>query len=139
MTNRDKISPIDGNRTSKVLWYLYWIFILLSIVLIGWTIYLKTIWTPDPATIGFFRPKKEKNIINVSAKANHETKVNVDNFFGKKPAIYKQKILPLSIDKKIIKRERCKISYTYTSIRNTRYSMVRQPSRNLSTRPLPTI
>lgn len=63
MTNRDKISPIDGNRTSKVLWYLYWIFILLSIVLIGWTIYLKTIWTPDPATIGFFRPKKEKNII----------------------------------------------------------------------------
>ena len=63
MTNRDKINPIDSNRTCKILWYLYWIFILLSVVLIAWTIYLKTIWTPDPDTIGYFRPKKEKNII----------------------------------------------------------------------------
>ena len=63
MTNRDNINPIDSNRTCKILWYLYWAFILLSMVIIGWTIYLKTVWTPDPATIGFFRPKKIKNVI----------------------------------------------------------------------------
>lgn len=63
MTDRDDIKQKDGNRTSKILWYLYWIFILLSTVLIIWTTYLKVIWRPNPATVSFFRPKKEKKII----------------------------------------------------------------------------
>ena len=77
MTNRDNIHPDDSNRTSKVLWYLYWVFILLSMVLIVWTTYLKVAWNPDPDTIGFFRPDKKKNLIkpNRGAIIDHNGKL----------------------------------------------------------------
>lgn len=63
MTDRDNININDSNKTSKVLWYLYWLFILMSAVLILWIIYLKVIWKPDPDTLHFFRPTTQKNVI----------------------------------------------------------------------------
>lgn len=61
MTDRRNIQK-DESRTSKALWYFYWLFILLSIFLIGWIIYLKLYW-PYPGTESYFRPKTVENVI----------------------------------------------------------------------------
>ena len=37
----------DRLKTSKILWYLYWVFILASIVLIAQIINLKVFWEPE--------------------------------------------------------------------------------------------
>ena len=50
-------------KTSKILWYLYWAFILASIVLICQMINLKVFWEPLEATEHLFRPKKSKEIL----------------------------------------------------------------------------
>ena len=61
MTNNKDIN--DRLKTSKILWYMYWGFIVLSIVLIVQMINLKVFWEPEPRTEKYFRPAKRKEII----------------------------------------------------------------------------
>lgn len=53
----------DKLRTSKILWYLYWVFILAAIVLLVQIINLKVFWEPEPQTAWRFRPTKKKEIL----------------------------------------------------------------------------
>lgn len=61
MTNNKDIN--DRLRTSKILWYLYWVFIAASIVLVAQIINLKVFWEPLPETAWRFRPTKKKEIL----------------------------------------------------------------------------
>ena len=61
MTDNKDIN--DRLKTSKILWYLYWGFIALSIVLLVQIINLKVFWEPEPQTAKYFRPVKRKEII----------------------------------------------------------------------------
>ena len=63
MAAGNNIGNNDRLRSSKLLWLLYWVFILTSIFLILWIAYLKIFWEPKPETAHFFRPKNEKNVI----------------------------------------------------------------------------
>ena len=56
---------IEDNKlwSSKLLWAIYWVFILASIFLIMWIAYLKIFWKPHAETAHFFRPRTEKSII----------------------------------------------------------------------------
>ena len=63
MAAGNNIGNNDRLRSSKLLWLLYWVFILTSIFLILWIAYLKVFWEPKPETAHFFRPKNEKNVI----------------------------------------------------------------------------
>ena len=58
-------NDIKDNKlwSSKLLWGVYWVFILASIVLILWIAYLKIFWEPNPKTAHYFRPKTVKNVI----------------------------------------------------------------------------
>lgn len=53
----------DRLRTSKILWYLYWMFIAASIVLLVQIINLKVFWEPEQETEEYFRPAKRQEII----------------------------------------------------------------------------
>lgn len=53
----------DKLRTSKILWYAYWVFIALSIVLLIQIVNLKVFWEPEPNTAWRFRPSKKKEIL----------------------------------------------------------------------------
>ena len=53
----------DKLKTSKILWYMYWGFILASIVLIIQIIHLKVFWEPRPTTEHYFRPRNRKEIL----------------------------------------------------------------------------
>ena len=53
----------DRLRTSKILWYLYWMFIAASIVLLVQIINLKVFWEPEQETEKYFRPAKRQEII----------------------------------------------------------------------------
>ena len=53
----------DRLRTSKILWYLYWVFIAASLVLVVQIIRLKVFWEPEPLTANLFRPSKSKEVI----------------------------------------------------------------------------
>ena len=61
MANNKDIN--DRLKTSKILWYLYWGFIALSIVLLAQIINLKVFWEPEPQTAKYFRPVKRKEIL----------------------------------------------------------------------------
>lgn len=61
MTDNKDIN--DRLKTSKILWYLYWGFIALSIVLLVQIINLKVFWELEPQTAKYFRPVKRKEII----------------------------------------------------------------------------
>ncbi len=53
----------DKLRTSKILWYLYWVFIIAAIVLLAQIVNLKLFWEPEPETAWRFRPTKKKEIL----------------------------------------------------------------------------
>lgn len=53
----------DRLRTSKILWYMYWMFIVASIVLVVRIVQLKVFWEPEPKTAWRFRPSKSKEVI----------------------------------------------------------------------------
>ena len=59
-----KHTPQDGKyRISKILWFLYCIFICASVLLIGRMIYIQFIWKPDAETVQYFQPKKYQHKI----------------------------------------------------------------------------
>lgn len=47
----------EKHRISRTLWVLYIFFLLLSLVIIGKTIYIQYFWEPDTQTIRHFKPK----------------------------------------------------------------------------------
>ena len=63
MASNSNIGKNDKLWSSKLLWAIYWVFILTSIFLILWIAYLKFFWQPDARTAHFFRPRNEKSII----------------------------------------------------------------------------
>ena len=67
----------DRLKTSKILWYLYWVFIAASIVLLGQMINLKVFWEAEPLTEKYFRPKKQQELIKPERGAilDHKGKI----------------------------------------------------------------
>ena len=48
----------DKHRISKILWFLYCLFLILSVVLICQIINIQYIWEPDPDTLEYFQPRR---------------------------------------------------------------------------------
>ena len=58
--NRD-IQPENRHRISKILWFLYCLFLVGSVILIGRIIHIQFVWEPDPQTVRYFQPKRYEN------------------------------------------------------------------------------
>ena len=61
MATRKDILQEDKHRISKILWFLYCIFLVLSLVLIIQIINIQFIWEPDPDTVAYFQPSRYEN------------------------------------------------------------------------------
>ena len=58
MAKNTDIQNEDRHRISKILWFLYCIFLIASIVLIVRVVQLQFFWKPDPQTIKYFQPTR---------------------------------------------------------------------------------
>lgn len=58
MERNREIHNNDKHRISKILWFLYCVFLVLSVILIGRIMNLQFFWEPDPQTVRYFQPKK---------------------------------------------------------------------------------
>ena len=60
MATDNNINSREQHRTSRTLWFLYCLFLVLSLVLLGRIIYLQLIWDPNDETIYLhhFQPRK---------------------------------------------------------------------------------
>ena len=58
MARRNEIRQEDKHRISKILWFLYCIFLILSLVLIIRIIGIQFVWEPDPDTLEYFQPSR---------------------------------------------------------------------------------
>ncbi len=58
MAERRDIQPDNRYRISKILWFLYCLFLICSAVLICRIIYIQFIWEPDQETVSYFQPKR---------------------------------------------------------------------------------
>lgn len=63
MAGRKDIQSGDKHRTSRILWYIYGIFLILSAVIAARIIVLQTSWEPDPKWEHRFRPVKNEQTI----------------------------------------------------------------------------
>ena len=61
MARRNEIQQEDKHRISKILWFLYCIFLILSLVLIIRIIDIQFFWKPDPDTVSYFQPRRYEN------------------------------------------------------------------------------
>ena len=62
METRKDIQKKEANRVSKILWVLYCLFLVLSVVLIVKISYLQFTWKPDQALVKYFQPKRYRQI-----------------------------------------------------------------------------
>ena len=62
METRKDIQKKEANRVSKILWVLYCLFLVLSVVLIIKISYLQFTWEPDQALVKYFQPKRYRQI-----------------------------------------------------------------------------
>ena len=58
MARNRKILQEDKHRISKILWFLYCSFLILSAVLIVRIINIQYFWEPDPQTVEYFQPRR---------------------------------------------------------------------------------
>ena len=58
MARNRNILQEDKHRISKILWFLYCSFLVLSIVLIFRIINIQYFWEPDPQTVEYFQPRR---------------------------------------------------------------------------------
>ena len=58
MARRNDIRQEDKHRISKILWFLYCGFLVLSLVLIIRIIGIQFVWEPDPDTLKYFQPSR---------------------------------------------------------------------------------
>lgn len=77
MTENRNIHSGDKHRTSRILWYIYGIFLILSVVIIIKIITLQTSWEPDPKWEHRFRPVKNEQIIKPDKGAILDHKGNL--------------------------------------------------------------
>lgn len=63
MTQERDIKNNDGNRTSRLLWFIYCLFLLLSLVIVFRIIQIQFFWEPSEKTLGYFQPEKTMNEI----------------------------------------------------------------------------
>ncbi len=61
MARKSDIQNEDRHRISRILWFLYCIFLGLSVLLIARIIYIQFSWEPDPQTVKYFQPKRFQN------------------------------------------------------------------------------
>ena len=61
MARRNEIRQEDKHRISKILWFLYCIFLILSLVLIIRIVDIQFFWEPDPDTVRYFQPERYEN------------------------------------------------------------------------------
>ena len=61
MARRNEIRQEDKHRISKILWFLYCIFLILSLVLIIRIVDIQFFWEPDPDTVSYFQPARYEN------------------------------------------------------------------------------
>lgn len=52
------IQKEDKHRISRILWFLYCIFLVASVVIIVRIIGIQFVWEPDPQTVSYFQPRK---------------------------------------------------------------------------------
>ena len=53
----------EEHRISRILWFIYLLFLLLSAVLIIRIVQLQVLWEPDSKYVNYFRPSVEKKIL----------------------------------------------------------------------------
>ena len=58
MAGRRQNKQEDQHRISKILWFLYCIFLILSVVLIVRIVDIQYFWKPDPQTVEYFQPRR---------------------------------------------------------------------------------
>ena len=58
MAKKNDIQNEDRHRISKILWFLYCIFLIASVILIVRVVQLQFFWDPDPQTIKYFQPTR---------------------------------------------------------------------------------
>ena len=63
MAARKDIQTEDRHRISKILWFLYCIFLLASVAIIAKVVYLQYFWEPDSSTINEFLPNNYKSTV----------------------------------------------------------------------------
>lgn len=63
MTERHDIQTQDKHRISRILWFLYCIFLIASLVVIGKIIYIQYFWEPKEQTVENFLPKNTEEDI----------------------------------------------------------------------------
>lgn len=58
MDTKNTQQPESKHRISKILWFLYCVFLGASLLLIGRIIYVQFVWEPDQQTVKYFQPKR---------------------------------------------------------------------------------
>ena len=58
MAGRRQNKQEDQHRISKILWFLYCIFLILSVVLIVRIVDIQYFWEPNPQTVEYFQPRR---------------------------------------------------------------------------------
>ena len=59
MAQKNNIRKNDEHQTSRTLWYLYCLFLGLSLIILGRIVYLQLLWDPQEETdkLSYFQPK----------------------------------------------------------------------------------
>lgn len=63
MSRRKEREEMDRHRVSKTLWFLYCVFLMASVIIIGRIIYIQFIWEPDTEWNKYFLLQKQENVI----------------------------------------------------------------------------
>lgn len=61
MARNSRIRQEDKHRISKILWFLYCLFLILSVVIIIRIVNIQYFWKPDPQTVEYFQPRRYEN------------------------------------------------------------------------------
>lgn len=61
MAENRQTQPENRHRISKILWFLYCLFLVCSVILIGRIMHIQFIWEPDQQTVKYFQPKRYEN------------------------------------------------------------------------------
>ena len=100
METRKDIQTQDKHRISKILWFLYCIFLLASVAIIGKIVYLQYFWEPDSSTISEFLPNNYKSIVKPERGAitDRNGNVIVDNTEPEGERVISQEVAGAAID-----------------------------------------
>ena len=63
MAKKATYTPDRRHRISKILWTVYCLFLIASLVVIGKIVYLQAIWEPDRKSLEYFTPSNRKESV----------------------------------------------------------------------------